>query len=142
MCAYRYQGEGERALRKTSAKPRRGSKRYVCCMVVAFLVFFTRRLLKFDNHLHSWVMLCPPRLQRRRIQCLNQLLRNQYNQASMSVTPGLASFPGSPEREITTRGEPGIFSHVIKIGPEFYNSFCCILQYLRMEFRAGTPSCE
>ena len=31
----------------------------------------------------------------------------------------LASFPGSPEREINTRGEPGIFSHVIKIGPEF-----------------------
>ena len=31
----------------------------------------------------------------------------------------LASFPGSPEREINTHGEPGIFSHVIKIGPEF-----------------------
>ena len=27
--------------------------------------------------------------------------------------------PGSPEREINTHGEPGIFSHVIKIGPEF-----------------------
>ena len=31
----------------------------------------------------------------------------------------IASFPGSLECEINTRGEPGIFSHVIKIGPEF-----------------------
>ena len=38
-----------------------------------------------------------------------------------SVVPGpvLASFPGSLEREINMCGEPGIFSHVIKIGPEF-----------------------
>ena len=31
----------------------------------------------------------------------------------------LASFPGSPERKMYTRGEPSIFSHMIKIGPEF-----------------------
>ena len=37
----------------------------------------------------------------------------------MSAGHRLALFPGSPEREVNTRGELGIFSHVIKIGPEF-----------------------
>ena len=35
------------------------------------------------------------------------------------VEEEIASFPGSLEREINTCGEPGIFSHAIKIGPEF-----------------------
>ena len=39
--------------------------------------------------------------------------------ASFPCLPTVASFPGSPELEINTRGEPGIFSHVIRIGPEF-----------------------
>ena len=34
---------------------------------------------------------------------------------TFSAKLGVASFLGSPEREINTRGEPGIFSHVIKI---------------------------
>ena len=47
----------------------------------------------------------------------------------------LASFPGSPEHEINTCGEPGIFSHMIKIGPEFSeqkgNVLCVIQPALR-----------
>ena len=37
---------------------------------------------------------------------LEHLLNDQLRLKS------LASFPGSPEREIYTRGEPGIFAHV------------------------------
>ena len=29
------------------------------------------------------------------------------------IAISLASFPGSPEREINTRGKPGMFFHVI-----------------------------
>ena len=47
----------------------------------------------------------------------------------------LTSFPGSPEHEINTRGVPGIFSLVIKIGPEFSeqkgNVLCVIQPALR-----------
>ena len=53
--------------------------------------------------------------------------------------PQLASFPGSPEREINTRGEPArpdIFSHVIKIGPEFSEQKGNILRVIQPALRS------
>ena len=48
----------------------------------------------------------------------------------------IASFPGSPEREINTRGEPGIFSHVIKIGPEFLEQKGNVLRVIQPTLRS------
>ena len=48
----------------------------------------------------------------------------------------LASFPGSPEREINTRGEPGIFSHVIKIEPEFLEQKGKVLSVIQPALRS------
>ena len=53
---------------------------------------------------------------------------------SRAVT--IASFPGSPEREINTRGEPGIFSHVIKIGPEFLEQKGNVLSVIQPALRS------
>ena len=49
---------------------------------------------------------------------------------------GLASFPGSPERELYTRGEPGIYSHVIKIGPEFLEQKGNVLSVIQPALRS------
>ena len=48
----------------------------------------------------------------------------------------LASFPGSPEHEINTRGEPGIFSHVIKIGSEFSEQKGNVLRVIQPALRS------
>ena len=48
----------------------------------------------------------------------------------------VASFPGSPEREINTRGEPGILSHVIKIGPEFLEQKGNVLSVIQPALRS------
>ena len=48
----------------------------------------------------------------------------------------LASFQGSPEREINTCGEPGIFSHVIKIGPEFSEQKGNVLRVIQPALRS------
>ena len=48
----------------------------------------------------------------------------------------IASFPDSPEREINTRGEPGIFSHVIKIGPEFLEQKGNVLSVIQLALRS------
>ena len=52
-----------------------------------------------------------------------------------SRTTLLALFPGSPEREMYMRGEPGIFSHVIKIGPEFLEQKGNVLSIIQPTFR-------
>ena len=48
----------------------------------------------------------------------------------------VASFPGSPEREINMHGEPGIFSHVIKIGPEFSEQKGNVLRVIQPALRS------
>ena len=48
----------------------------------------------------------------------------------------VASFPGSPEREINMCGEPGIFSYVIKIGPEFSEQKGNVLRVIQPALRS------
>ena len=48
----------------------------------------------------------------------------------------LASFPGSPERKTNMREEPGIFSHVIKIGPEFSEQKGNVLRVIQPALRS------
>ena len=45
--------------------------------------------------------------------CALGILINVDERVTVSCRLFLASFPGSPEREMYTCGEPGIFSHVI-----------------------------
>ena len=54
----------------------------------------------------------------------------------VTVYLNVASFPGSPECEINTRGEPGIFSHVIKIGPEFSEQKGNVLRVIQPALRS------
>ena len=58
--------------------------------------------------------------------------------ANCSSSHKLASFPGSPEREMYTRGEPG-FSRdhdVIKIGPEFLELKGNVLRIIQPALRS------
>ena len=48
----------------------------------------------------------------------------------------LSLVPGSPERERNKRGEPGIFSHVIKIGPEFLEQKGNVLSVIQLALRS------
>ena len=50
--------------------------------------------------------------------------------------PPIASFTGSLEREIIMRGKPGIFSHVIKIGPEFLEQKGNVLSVIQPALRS------
>ena len=48
----------------------------------------------------------------------------------------VASFPRSLERKINTRGEPGIFSHVINIGLEFSEQKGNVLHVIQPALRS------